>query len=77
MKLENCSTKGEYIKYILENSDYIRDIDVAVPTEILKYLVLNGVEGFWVTVYYGEDGGNVVRYCDVVSLATMVSKDIK
>jgi hypothetical protein len=74
MKLENCNTKSEYIKYILENSKYVKDIDTAVPLEISKFININGIEGYFATIYYNDECGNVVRYSDVISLATTVSK---
>ena len=74
-ELIKCNTKGEYIDYILKNSKYIRDIDTAIENNILSQLNLNGVEGYFATIYYNEEASNAVRVSDVISLAVLVSKE--
>ncbi len=71
----NCETKGDYIKFCEKYCNEIKEIDTAVPDEIISKLTINGIEGFWVSVYYTDEANSIVRYCDVVSLATMILKD--
>ena len=61
MKYEDLQTKGDYINYVLENSDY-KDIDTAIPSQVQQ-----NENGTLVTIYVTSMIDSVVS--DIVAEA--------